>query len=274
RPSRPSPSRVPSRRARPIARSSCWHPPHLGRAGRTRRICSRPRHRTAPRCSSAGARRWTPRRDPWTAGSATSIRGGPTTGAVPGTGPIPRWHRGAVPKPPYYFDEAALFYQSVLGLLRHDSVELADPYGLVRSQALTSMGGAIRLVLNVPAIGGGLLPESAHFQHIAFACHDNFAAPRAMRNRGPPGLAIPGNYYDDLPARLGLAEARIEPLRAHGILYDRDEGAEFFHFYTTMLGRRMFFEFVQRVNGYQGYGASNTTVRMAAQYRHMAMAGL
>jgi len=191
-----------------------------------------------------------------------------------GGGTIARVDHVALSQPPYYFDEASLFYQSVLGLLRHDSVELADPHGLVRSQALTSAGGAIRLVLTVPAIGGGLLPESAHFQHIAFACHDIFAAAGAMRNRELPVLAIPGNYYDDLAARLDLDRSRIEPLRAHGILYDRDGGGEFFHFYTTMLGRRMFFEFVQRVNGYQGYGASNTPVRMAAQYRHMAMAGL
>jgi 4-hydroxyphenylpyruvate dioxygenase len=36
----------------------------------------------------------------------------------------------------------------------------------------------------------------------------------------------------------------------------------------------MFFEIVQRVSGYDGYGTSNTPVRMAAQYRHMATAGL
>jgi 4-hydroxyphenylpyruvate dioxygenase len=41
-----------------------------------------------------------------------------------------------------------------------------------------------------------------------------------------------------------------------------------------MLGRRMFFEIVQRVGDYEGYGTPNLPVRMAAQYRHAALAGL
>jgi 4-hydroxyphenylpyruvate dioxygenase len=119
-----------------------------------------------------------------------------------------------------------------------------------------------------------MLPETAHLQHIAFACNDIFAAALAMRARDLPTLAIPGNYYDDLAARFDLDRPQVDRMRAFGILYDRDGDGEFFHFYTTMLGRRMFLEVVQRVSGYDGYGASNTPVRMAAQYRHMAMAGL
>jgi len=180
----------------------------------------------------------------------------------------------ALSQRPYHFDEAALFYQSVLGLRQHDNVEVADPYGLVRTRALTSAGDGVRLMLTVPAIGGGRLPETAHFQHIAFGCSDIFAAALAMRIHELPALAIPGNYYDDLSARYDLDASVLDTMRAFGILYDRDSKGEFFHFYTAMLGRRMFFEIVQRVDGYDGYGTTNTPVRMAAQYRHMAMAGL
>jgi 4-hydroxyphenylpyruvate dioxygenase len=50
------------------------------------------------------------------------------------------------------------------------------------------------------------------------------------------------------------------------VLYDRDaRGGEFLHFYTLMIGPRLFFEIVQRRGGYDGYGAQNTPVRMAAQ---------
>jgi 4-hydroxyphenylpyruvate dioxygenase len=56
------------------------------------------------------------------------------------------------------------------------------------------------------------------------------------------------------------------------VLYDRDErGGEFLHFYTVMLGRRLFFEVVQRTGGYDGSGAPSTPVRMAPQLRHAAM---
>ena len=39
-------------------------------------------------------------------------------------------------------------------------------------------------------------------------------------------------------------------MREHSILYDRDEHGEYLHFYTEMLGSRVFFEVVQRIGGY------------------------
>jgi 4-hydroxyphenylpyruvate dioxygenase len=195
-------------------------------------------------------------------------------GEAGGAGTVGRVDHVALSQPPYYFDEAALFYQSVLGLRRCDSVEIADPYGLVRSRAMTGDAGGVRLVLNVPALGGGRLPGSAAFQHVAFGCADIFAAAVDMRVRGLPTLPVPGNYYDDLAARTRLDPGLIDTMRAYGVLYERGERGEFFHFYTAMLGRRMFFEIVQRVGGYDGYGTANTPIRMAAQYRHTALAGL
>ena len=195
-------------------------------------------------------------------------------GATGGTGTLAAVDHVALSQPSYYFDEAALFYLSVLGLGQRDSVDVADPYGLVRSRAVVGGGDRVRLLLTVPALGGGKLPETADFQHIAFSCADIFAAAVDMRIRGLPTLPIPGNYYDDLAARTDLDDSLVDTLRAYGVLYDRDGEGEFLHFYTSMLGRRIFFEIVQRVNGYAGYGFPNTPVRMAAQYRHTAMAGL
>ena len=162
----------------------------------------------------------------------------------------------------------------MLGLRPSDSIEVADPYGLVRSRAVSSRNGALRFVLSVPALGGGKLPETAEFQHIAFACTDIFAAAVDMQVRRLPILPIPDNYYDDLDARVDLDDSLVRSMRTHRVLYDRDEHGQFFHFFTVMLGRRMFFEIVQRVGDYDGYGTPNTPVRMAAQYRHTAMAGI
>ena len=86
---------------------------------------------------------------------------------------------------------------------------------------------------------------------------------------------MPGNYYDDLAARFELDAALIAQLRELGVLYDRDShGGEFLHFYTGMLGRRLFCEVVQRSGGYDGYGAPNTPVRMAAQLHQATMGDL
>ena len=54
-------------------------------------------------------------------------------------------------------------------------------------------------------------------------------------------------------------------LRAHNILYDRDDAGEFLHAYTDPFDDRFFFEIVQRIGDYQQYGAANASVRMAAQ---------
>ena len=50
----------------------------------------------------------------------------------------------------------------------------------------------------------------------------------------------------------------IESMREFGILYDREEGGEFYHLYTPVYGSRVFFEVVQRVGSYGSYGAANS----------------
>lgn len=78
-------------------------------------------------------------------------------------------------------------------------------------------------------------------------------------------LPVPDNYYDDLAARSDLPPHRRELMRRLNILHDRDPGGrgEFLHFFTPLLDGHLFFEVVQRVGGYEGYGARNTPVRMA-----------
>jgi 4-hydroxyphenylpyruvate dioxygenase len=83
-----------------------------------------------------------------------------------------------------------------------------------------------------------------------------------------PLLAVPGNYYDDLAARTEVDPALIERMRELDVLYDADAGGgELLHFYTAMIGPALFFEVLERRAGYDGYGAANSPVRMAAQLR-------
>ncbi|MFC8359859.1 bifunctional sugar phosphate isomerase/epimerase/4-hydroxyphenylpyruvate dioxygenase family protein [Streptomyces griseorubiginosus] len=173
----------------------------------------------------------------------------------------------AFTQPWHHFDEAVLFHRTVLGLSPHDTVELADPYGLFRSRALSASSDADgpRLVLNLapsPEEDGG-----TRARHVAFAVDDLVAAVRGFRAAGARLLRIPANYYDDLEARFDFAEGELETFRELGILYDRDEqGGEFRHCYTETVGQ-VFFEFVQRSGGYRGFGAANAPVRLAAQRR-------
>ncbi|MGH2860450.1 MAG: bifunctional sugar phosphate isomerase/epimerase/4-hydroxyphenylpyruvate dioxygenase family protein [Solirubrobacteraceae bacterium] len=164
------------------------------------------------------------------------------------------------------FDEAALFYRSVLGLAARDREEVASPDGLIRSRAFTGEHSALRFVLNSPVIGrAGMAPHLRRDQHIAFACADLLALARAFVDRDVPVVQISDNYYDDLAARLDLDEQLLAEIRELSVLYDSDGHGEFLHLYVDIPGARAFLEFVQRRSGYDGYGAVNSPVRMAAQ---------
>jgi 4-hydroxyphenylpyruvate dioxygenase len=168
-----------------------------------------------------------------------------------------------LPQPFDAFDEAALFYRSLLDLAPTDSQELAAPHGLVRSRAVRDATGHVRLALNVPVLAG---PGDLTPQHLAFGCDDALRLARAVRARGVQPLRIPDNYYDDLAARLDLEDERMLALRELDVLYDRDDTGELLHFYLPLVGG-VFFEVVERRGGYRGFGAGNFPVRIAAQQR-------
>ncbi|MER6138183.1 TIM barrel protein [Streptomyces sp. NPDC001815] len=190
----------------------------------------------------------------------------PVEPAVPvasATGGVHRIDHLALTQPWHQFDEAALFHRSVLGLDARESVDVADPYGLLRSRAVTNADGSVRIALGVgPAPSAD---EGGRAQHIALATDDLVTAARRFRAAGGRLLDIPGNYHDDLAARYEFADGELEDLRELGILYDRDAGGAFRHCYTETIGR-VFFELVQRDADYRGYGAQNAPVRLAAQH--------
>ncbi len=167
------------------------------------------------------------------------------------------------------FDQATLFYRSVLGLQTQPAMELAAPFGLIRSRAATDPDHRVRVTLNAALFRRGeWAPAVPEPQHVAFASTDVIASARALRSMGAPLLDIPANYYDDLDARLDLPPDLLATMRELSVLYDRDEHGEYLHVCTEVLGSRVFFEVVQRIDGYAGYGAAATApIRMAAQRR-------
>jgi sugar phosphate isomerase/epimerase/4-hydroxyphenylpyruvate dioxygenase-like putative hemolysin len=167
------------------------------------------------------------------------------------------------------FDQASLFYRSILGLHPGGTTESTAPFGLIRSWSATDPAHHVRITLNTaPLRRGDWAPTVSSPQHVAFATDDAIACARGMLERGAPLLEIPGNYYDDLDARLALPPGLLTAMREYSILYDRDEHGEYLHFFTEMLGSRLFFEVVQRIDGYAGDGApSSTPLRMTAHRR-------
>jgi 4-hydroxyphenylpyruvate dioxygenase len=163
------------------------------------------------------------------------------------------------------FDEAGLFYRSVLGLREDEAGELAAPFGLIRTLAIRDSVRQVRLALSVPLLRrGDWAPAVAHPQHITLASDDLERTVRALRRAGAPLLRIPDNYYDDLDARLAPKPELLTLLREIGGMYDEDEHGAYLQLFTPVLGSRVFFEISQRISGYRGYGLPNEPVRMAA----------
>ncbi|HWJ70758.1 MAG TPA: TIM barrel protein [Sphingobium sp.] len=166
-----------------------------------------------------------------------------------------------------------LFYVGLLDVSKTPQLDIADPMGLVQSQAVETPDRAVRFTLNGSLAGQSLSSRflqnyfGAGVQHIAFATQDVFAVAEAARAAGLPRLEIPHNYYEDLETRWGLDPALIDRMAACDILYDRDGEAEYFQFYSRAFAGRVFFEVVER-RGYDGYGAINAPIRLAAQTRH------
>lgn len=174
----------------------------------------------------------------------------------------------------------SLFYTSIFDMARAPMVDVIDPDGLVRSQAIRATDGGTRITLNGAethrTLAGGFLAESfgGAVQHVAFSCDDIFQTARSMAASGFRPLEMPRNYYRDLEARFALDAGGLAQMTALNILYDEDANGAFYQFYSRPFGGGIFFEIVQRAGAYDGYGAPNAPFRIAAQKRLMRPKGM
>ena len=104
-------------------------------------------------------------------------------------------------------------------------------------------------------------------QHVAFATDDIVATVQRLHAAGAPLLSLPANYADDLEARFDLPPHLLAAIREHELMYEEDADGSYLHVATEVLGDRVFFEVVQRLGRYGGYGTADLPVRMAAQRR-------
>ncbi len=174
----------------------------------------------------------------------------------------------------------SLFYTTLFDMRKTPMVDVIDPDGLVRSQALSTPDGRVRITLNGAethrTLAGSFLAESfgASVQHVALATDDIFETASALTTHGFLALPIPSNYYADLAARFNIEPTLLERMSACNILYDNDGRGEFFQLYSRPFAGGMFFEIVQRRGDYSGFGAPNAPFRTAAQKRLMRPKGM
>ena len=166
-----------------------------------------------------------------------------------------------------------LYYLTTFEMTKSAIVNVADPSGIVRSQAIETPEGEVRLNLNGAAdpdtLAGSFVSGrlGAGVQHIAFQTDDIFETSTQFKASGFARLSVPQNYYSDTQAAFGLDDAMTAKLRRHNILFDEDEHGTYFQLYGQTIFDGFFFEIVERKGRYAGYGARNAPIRLAAQTR-------
>lgn len=174
----------------------------------------------------------------------------------------------------------ALFFTTLFEMDKSPMLDVIDPDGLVRSQAVADPRGAVRLTLNGAeshrTLAGAFAAEQfgSAVQHLALATDDIFAALAEMEARGLTLLPMPGNYYADLITRFDIPPELLARMQAAHVLYDEENGRPFFQAYAKPTAGGLFFEIIQRASGYAGYGAPNAPFRIAAQKRHWLTKGM
>ena len=166
---------------------------------------------------------------------------------------------------------ALLSYTTLFNCQKSSMVDIIDPYGITKSQIIENKTQSFRMTMNGTdnknTLAGKFLEnkKGPGIQHIAIRTADIIKLVQTLKDHGQKFLEISNNYYDDIEARFGLNFNFCKELENLNILYDEDENGAFLQIYTHVFNDQFFFEFVERINNYKGYGANNALFRIAAQ---------
>lgn len=161
-------------------------------------------------------------------------------------------------------DHWAKFYEDLLNFREIRYFDIEGKLTGLKSRAMTSPDGKIRIPLNESADDRSQIAEYLEvykgegIQHVALSTDDIYATVEGLRAQGvsfaePP----PDAYYEMLDERLPGHEEPVDRMRALGILADGSrQGGLLLQIFTTNLIGPIFFEIIQR-KGDEGFGEGN-----------------
>ncbi|HEX3157381.1 MAG TPA: 4-hydroxyphenylpyruvate dioxygenase [Gemmatimonadaceae bacterium] len=177
------------------------------------------------------------------------------------------------------------FYETVMGfrnLISFDDTDISTEYSSLMSKVVASGNERIKFPINEPAQGKkkSQIDEYLEFyhgpgvQHLALATDDIVATVSALRDRGVEFLKVPSTYYDTLLDRVGHIDEDLEPLKALGVLVDRDDEGYLLQIFTKPVQDRptVFYEIIQR-KGARSFGKGNFKALFEAIEREQAARG-
>jgi 4-hydroxyphenylpyruvate dioxygenase len=159
-------------------------------------------------------------------------------------------------------DHWARFYEHLFGFreIRHFDIH-GEKTGL-RSRALVSPCGKIRIPINEPTDRKSQVEEyldayhGEGIQHIALATGDIHASVEALRTTGVSFMRTPRTYYDAIEGRIPRHCEDISRLEHNQVLIDGRPGDLLLQIFTETVIGPIFFEIIQR-KGNEGFGEGN-----------------
>lgn len=161
--------------------------------------------------------------------------------------------------------EWAAFYERLFGFREIRYFDIEGKLTGLRSKAMTSPCGRIRIPINESADDRSQIEEylSAYhgegIQHVALSTRDIHQSVEALRRAGIRFLDTPDGYYDALDARVPGHGEDIERMRRNRILIDgaptKGQGLLLQIFTENVIGP-IFFELIER-KGNEGFGEGN-----------------
>jgi 4-hydroxyphenylpyruvate dioxygenase len=132
----------------------------------------------------------------------------------------------------------------------------------LKSRAMTSPDGAIRIPINESSDDKSQIEEYLHayhgegIQHIALGARDIYSTVEMLKTRGALFQDTPDTYYERLDNRIKGHGEDVPRLKKDRILMDGEKGDLLLQIFTQNAIGPIFFEIIQR-KGNQGFGEGN-----------------
>jgi 4-hydroxyphenylpyruvate dioxygenase len=159
-------------------------------------------------------------------------------------------------------DHWAQFYEKLFGFREIRYFDIHGQKTGLRSRALQSPCGKIRIPINEPTEPGSQVEEYLHayhgegIQHIALATNDIYATVEALRARGVRFMETPHTYFEAVDGRVPGHGEDLARLERDNVLIDGEPGKLLLQIFTEPVIGPIFFEIIQR-KGNEGFGEGN-----------------
>ena len=159
-------------------------------------------------------------------------------------------------------DHWARFYERLFGFREIRYFDIHGEKTGLRSRAMVSPCGKIRIPINEPTDSKSQVEEYLEayhgegIQHIALATPDIYASVEALRDMGVKFMKTPHTYYEAVESRVPGHGEDVARLQRDMILIDGRRDDLLLQIFTETVIGPIFFEIIQR-KGNEGFGEGN-----------------